>query len=169
MDEYATACRVAVVTVVVEAPQEGRTESEGDRLVLMVGDLIRANLELHPARQRWLAAARGAVELDFRDGPPASQEAVIGLRFVPGALTVARGSVPGADARLRGRPEDLLQLTTVPLREGLPDIFTVPGRVLLTRLAVSGSRVRIGEAVRGLSLVRIVLRLLQVGSVPAAV
>lgn len=120
---------------------------EGDDvegLPRMIAELIRSNASDDPAKARLLERSRGAVQIDVLDA-----EVTVGLRFVPGAVTVSGAPVPGADVRITSDAEALLGLSGVPLRLGLPDPLTGDGRavaraVLKGRLRIRGLPWRLG-------------------------
>jgi len=105
---------------------------EGDEpngLAQMIGGLVEANAAQDPAKERLLESARGAVQIDVPDAG-----VVIGLKFVPGALTVTSGPIAGANLRIVADSETLMSLSTVPLRMGLPDVVTPQGREVAAAL-----------------------------------
>lgn len=120
---------------------------EGDEvegLPRMIAELIQSNADADPAKASLLERTRGAVQIDVPDA-----EVTVGLRFVPGAVTVSSAPVPGADVRIISNAETLLGLSGVPLRVGLPDPLTADGRavvraVLAGRLRIRGLPWRLG-------------------------
>lgn len=112
--------------VVVEDAPGGEAP---DGLVRMVAELLRANLHADPAKGRIVESTRGAVQIDVADAA-----LTIGLKFVPGTVTVTSGPVPGADLHVRTDAETLVSLSTVPLRFGLPDPTTGAGRAVGAKL-----------------------------------
>lgn len=135
--------------VVLDAPG-------GSGLAEMIADLVRANLAADPARERLIETRRGAAELVVRDAG-----VVVGLKLVPGALTVTDRPVPGADLRVVADADVLLALPSVPLVAGLPDPRAPAGRDLLGQLLRRRLRLRVRPS--GLALLRALLRLLAVG------
>lgn len=110
----------------------------------MIADLIQSNTGSDPAKARLLERSRGAVQIDVPEA-----EVTVGLKFVPGTVTVSSAPVPGADVRITSNAETLLRLSGVPLRFGLPDPLTADGRavvraVLAGRLRVRGLPWRLG-------------------------
>ena len=128
---------------------------EPSGLAEMIAGLIEAGVATDAGRARLLASTRGAAQIDVPDAG-----VTVGLKFVPGALTVTSGPVPGADVRLVADADTLLGLSTVPLRFGLPDPLTAPGRAVVRGLITGGIKVR-GRPL-GLPLLRTVTRLLSV-------
>ncbi len=112
-------------------------DGEPNGLATIVGGLIEANLIAHPERERLLK--RAAIGIIADDAGVA-----VSLRFSPGRVTVASGFVGGgADLIIRTTSEDLIAMSSVPLRFGLPDVFTAAGRevtgnLLSGRLKVAG-------------------------------
>ncbi len=134
---------------------EVHLEGEPNGLASMVAGLVEANIARDAARARLLASTRGAAQIDVPDAG-----VTIGLKFVPGALTVTSGAVPGADLRITTDAETLMSLSTVPLRLGLPDALSSEGRGVVFKLLTRGLKVR--GLPFGLPLLRTVNRLLSV-------
>lgn len=124
-------------------------------LAQMIAGLIEANLAADAARERLVSARRAAVEIEVTDA-----DVTVGITFVPGAVTVTDAPLPGADLRVAGPAEDILALTTVPLRAGLPDPATPEGRAVVA--ALLRRRLRVRGMVRSLGVLRALTRLLSV-------
>lgn len=124
-------------------------------LAHMVAGLIEANLDADPSRERLLSGRRGAVEIVVFDSG-----VTVGVTFVPGAVTVTDAPVPGADLRVATGADDLMALTTVPLRAGLPDPTTPAGRAVVA--AMLRGRLRARGLPGGLGALRTLTRLLSV-------
>lgn len=137
---------MAQVVITGEAP---------DGLPAMVAGLVEANIEADPSKARIIESTRGAIQIDVPDAG-----ATLGLKFVPGTLTIASGSVPGADVRITADSETLLSLSTVPLRFGLPDALTEDGRAVGGKLLTGALRVR--GLPLGLPLMRRLHRLMNI-------
>lgn len=106
-------------------------DEEPAGLASMIGGLIEGNLAEHPERAKLLKPALVGIIAD-------DAGVAVTLRFAPGLVTVATGLTGGRpDLLIRTTSEDLMALTSVPLRLGLPDAFTQPGRVVMGKL-VSG-------------------------------
>lgn len=135
---------------------EVRLEGEPNGLAQMLAGLVEANAAADADCARLLAGTRGVVQLDVADAG-----VTVGLKFVPGALTVTSGPVAGADLRVTTDADALMGLSTVPLRAGLPDPFTAAGRDVLRMLATG--RLRVRGRVKGLAMMRTLNRLLSVG------
>lgn len=104
-------------------------DGEPNGLASMVGGLIEANLERDPKRRRLLKPGRVAVA-----APDAGVSVTI--RFAPGRVWVANGlrRPPPPQLRVRADSATLLELSSAPLRLGLPDPLTAEGRRLLGKL-----------------------------------
>jgi hypothetical protein len=93
----------------------------------LVADLIEQNLARDPARRRLLRPS--VVVLNAADA-----EVVVSLRIGPDGVRVGDGDVPDAHLRIAADAERLLDLTTAPLRFGLPDVMKPAGRAVLREL-----------------------------------
>lgn len=137
-----------MATVVLEG-------EEPNGLAQMIAALVEANIASDPRKERLLETTRGAVQMDVLDAG-----VTVGLKFVPGTLTVTSGPVPGADLRITANSETLMGLSTVPLRFGLPDAFTEEGRAVALQLL--RRRLRVRGLPLGLPMMRKVNQLLNV-------
>ena len=108
---------------------------EPSGLAAMVADLIEQNLARDPARRRLLRPSVAVL-----DAPDA--EVTVFLRIDPGEVRVGDGDVPDADLRIRADSERLLELTTAPLRLGLPDLLAPEGRAIVRDLLARRLRIR---------------------------
>lgn len=111
-------------------------DPEPNGLATMVGGLIEASLERDAGRAAKLRPT--VVTLDVSD-----VDVAITLRLEPRLVRVADGLGSPAHLRVRTDSEMLLQLATVPLRLGLPDVSTPRGRAVIRallsrRLSVKG-------------------------------
>lgn len=125
-------------------------------LAHMIAGLIEANLAANPGLERLLAGRRAVAEIAVIDSG-----VVVGLKFVPGAITVTGARVPAPDLRVSGDADIVLGLTTVPLRWGLPDVTTPAGREVA--VAVLRRRLRVRGLPGGIGLLRTLNRLMSVG------
>ena len=116
------------VTVTVVAP-------EPSGLALMVADLIEQNLARDPARRALLRPTVAVL-----DAPDA--DVTVFLRIVPDDVRIGDGDVPDAHLRIRASSERLLDLTTAPLRFGLPDPLRPEGRAVVAGLLRGRIRIR---------------------------
>jgi hypothetical protein len=115
----------------------GTDEPSG--LAIMVGGLIDQNLERDPTRRRLLR--RSTVAIIVPDAGVA-----ITVRTSPGGVEVRDGADPAAQVAITADSERLLELTSAPLRFGLPDPIDARGRAVL-RDVLSG-RIRIRGLLR---------------------
>lgn len=111
------------------------TDPEPNGLAAIVGGLIEANLERDPSRRGLLRPAGIGIA-----APDAG--VAITLRISPGRVEVSNGLVPPLHLLVRATSGALMELTTVPLRFGLPDAFTAAGRSVLRDLLAGRIRVR---------------------------
>ncbi len=104
-------------------------DAEPNGLASMVGGLIESNLERDPARWRLLRPAVIALT-----APDAGVS--VTLRLAPGSVRVANGAPESArpDVRVRADSGALLELASVPLRFGLPDLLNRHGRAVARRV-----------------------------------
>ena len=108
---------------------------EPSGLASMVADLIEQNLARDPTRTALLR--RSVAVLDARDA-----DVTVFLRIERGGVRVGDGDVPDAHVRIRSDSGRLLDLTTVPLRAGLPDPFRPEGRAIVGHLLRRRIRIR---------------------------
>jgi hypothetical protein len=120
------------VTVTVVGP-------EPSGLASMVAELIEQNLARDPERRALLRPS--VVVLDAPDA-----DVTVFLRIAPGEVRVGDGDVPDAHLSIRADSGRLLDLTTAPLRFGLPDPFSAEGRAIGGDLL--GRRLRIRGLLR---------------------
>ena len=113
----------------------------------LVADLLEQNLARDPARGRLLRPS--VVVLDAADA-----EVLVSLRLGPDGVRVGDGDVPDAHLRITADAERLLDLTTAPLRFGLPDGMKPAGRAVLRHLLARRLRIR-GLVRHPLRLVRL--------------
>ena len=108
---------------------------EPSGLASMLAELIRTNLSKDPARAALLRPS--VVVLDAPDA-----EVTVFLRIAPDEVRVGDGDVPDAHLRIRADAVRLLDLTTVPLRFGFPDVGRPEGRAVLGDLLARRLRIR---------------------------
>lgn len=104
-------------------------------LATMIADLVEQNLARDPARRRLLRPCVAVLEAPDAD-------VTVHLRVGRGGVRVGDGDVPGAHVRIRSDAEELLALTTVPLRAGLPDVVRREGRGVVRDLLTRRLRIR---------------------------
>ena len=108
---------------------------EPSGLASMVAELIEQNLARDPGRRRLLHASVAVLE-----APDA--EVTVFLRIDPERVRVGDGDVPDAHLRIRADSGRLLDLTTAPLRFGLPDLLAPEGRAIVRDLFAGRLRIR---------------------------
>jgi hypothetical protein len=108
---------------------------EPSGLASMVAELIEQNLARDPARRGLLRPS--VVVLDAPDA-----EVTVFLRIDREGVRAGDGDVPGAHLRIRADSRRLLDLTTAPLRFGLPDLLAPEGRVIVRDLLARRVRIR---------------------------
>jgi hypothetical protein len=116
------------VTVAVVGP-------EPSGLASIVADLIGQNLARDPARQALLRPLVAVL-----DTPDA--EVTVFLRIGRDDVRVGDGDVPDAHLRIQTTSDRLLDLTTAPLRFGLPDPLRPEGRAIVADLLRRRIRIR---------------------------
>lgn len=108
---------------------------EPSGLASMVAELIEQNLARDPERRRLLG--RSVVVLDAPDA-----DVTVFLRIAPEGVRIGDGDVPDAHLRIRADSGRLLDLTTAPLRFGLPDMLSPEGRSIVGDLLARRLRIR---------------------------
>jgi hypothetical protein len=97
-------------------------DPEPNGLATMLGGLIESNLRAHPRREL-LLGKRSTYSVT---APDAGVTVTIGL--APGAVSLRNGVAGTPDVRIEASSENLIGLSAVPLRFGLPDVLTPAGR-----------------------------------------
>jgi hypothetical protein len=108
---------------------------EPSGLASMVADLIEQNLSRDPARRALLRPSVAVL-----DAPDA--DVTVFLRIERDGVGVGDGDVPDAHLRIRSDSGRLLDLTTAPLRWGLPDPLRPEGRAIVGDLLRGRIRIR---------------------------
>ena len=108
---------------------------EPSGLASMVADLIEQNLARDPTRTGLLR--RSVAVLDALDA-----DVTVFLRIERDGVRVGDGDVPDAHLRIRSDSGRLLDLTTAPLRAGLPDPLRPEGRAIVGDLVRRRIRIR---------------------------
>jgi hypothetical protein len=129
------------VTATVEYVDE-----EPNGLAQMLGGLIEANLQQHPDRGALLKPAVVGIT-----APDAGVS--ITIQIAPGRVGVANGLQGKPHLLVQGDSETLIELSSVPLRFGLPDNMTKEGRevtasLLKGRIKVKGMTRHLGKLAR---------------------
>jgi hypothetical protein len=109
-------------------------DDEPNGLADLVGRLIEANLARRPERRSLLRPA--VIRLTASD-----VQTTATVRVSDGAVQVTNGATGAADLRIVATADDLLALSSAPLRLGLPDPLRSEGRRVLRRLAAGDVRV----------------------------
>ena len=116
------------------------TDAEPNGVADLVGRLIEANLERRPDRKALLRPS--VVELVASDADTAAT-----IVLSTGKIEIS--NAPGSQTphlRVVARADDLLELSTTPLRFGFPDALDARGRSILRRIAAR--RVRVSGMLR---------------------
>ena len=109
--------------------------SEPSGFASLLADLIEQNLARDPARRRLLHPSVAVLEAPDAD-------VVVHLRIARDGVRIGDGNVPDAQVRIAADAERLLDLTTVPLRFGLPDVVKPGGRAIVGDLLARRVRIR---------------------------
>jgi hypothetical protein len=110
------------VTATVEYADE-----EPNGLASIIGGLIEGNLEQHPEREALLKPAVIGIT-----APDVGVS--ITLQIAPGRVGVANGLQGKPHLLVQANSDTLIELSTVPLRFGLPDNMTKDGRAVTDSL-----------------------------------
>ncbi len=127
-------------------------------LALILGDLIRQNLEQHPERKADLRAVRANVGITAQD---ADSKVAVTLCFDGRELEIREGLHEPLALHVRSDYEGVLALTQIPLTcARLPCFASAPGRAAVA--ALLRRRLRIAGLVRHAGVVVRLLRLIAV-------
>ena len=113
-------------------------DEEPNGLASIIGGLIEGNLEQHPEREALLRP--DVVGITAPD-----VEVSITLQIAPGRVGIANGLQGKPHLLVQANSDTLIELSTVPLKFGLPDNFSKEGR------AVTGSLLKGRIKVRGMT------------------
>jgi hypothetical protein len=130
-----------------EDGDDGLADSDGDGLADMLRELLAQNLVRDPDRRRLLRRPLRAV-IEVPDAGVRASVHADGL----GGVAVTAGDDPGAVVRVRAGGMDVLELASVPLWGGLPDVRTRGGRAAVR--AIASGRIRVRGLLRHLGDVR---------------
>ena len=111
-------------------------DPEPNGLASMLGGLIEANLTAHPERTALLAKAA-----TYSIAAPDAGTAVT-IALAPGAVTLRNGTAGTPDLRIETDSDNLIGLSAVRLRFGLPDAMTKEGRAVNRKLLKGELRVK---------------------------
>jgi hypothetical protein len=109
-------------------------DDEPNGLADLVGRLIEANLDRRPERRSLLRPA--VIQLTASDAQTTAT-----IRVTDRAVRLTNGPATAADLRVVASAEDLLALSSAPLRLGLPDPLQPGGRAVIRQLAAGHVRV----------------------------
>ena len=111
-------------------------DEEPNGLATMLGGLIEANLEQHPERRALLKPA--VIGINSPDA-----EVTVTIAIAPGRVRVRNGPPRGrAQLFVTADSQTLIELSSVPLRFGLPDSMTKEGREVNAKLLSGKLKVR---------------------------
>lgn len=113
------------------------TEPGLDGLAGMLADLIRANIERDPARAALLHNATGTINVK---APDAGVE--VGLEFAADRLHVFAKPFRRAGLEIICDAQTLMELSSVPLLLGQPDMRSKDGRAVLVKMVRRELRVK---------------------------
>ncbi len=111
-------------------------DAEPNGLAAMIGGLIEANLRAHPERAALLARPATYAVI----APDAAVS--VSIRLLPHQVTVRNGVVGRPDIAIETGSENLIGLSSVPLRFGLPDLTKKEGRAVNRKLLSGELKVR---------------------------
>ena len=103
-------------------------DPEPNGLAAMLGGIIEANLGAHPERKR-LLSKRSTYAIVAPD-----VNVAVSIRLYRGTVTVRNGIIGRPDVLVRANSDDLVGMSAVPLRFGLPDMRTKEGREVNRKL-----------------------------------
>jgi hypothetical protein len=110
-------------------------DDEPSGLATMVGGLIEQNIERDPARRRLLRPAVTSITVP-------DVGVAITVRTGAGGVEVRDGAEAAAQIAITADSAKLLELTSAPLRFGLPDLFDPRGRAVLGNVVSRRVRIR---------------------------
>jgi hypothetical protein len=110
------------------APEIQLADGTHSELAVALRHAIASTLERHPERVQALAAMHDRVLVRAEDTGEA-----LTLVFAGGGLRIEDGDTGAAPIRIVGDHETILALTRLPLRRGLPDLTSDPGRLVFKR------------------------------------
>ena len=117
------------------------TDPDLEGLGGMLADLVRANLAAHPERAKLLSGVTGTININAED---AGVE--VGLEFAAGRFNVFAKPFRRAGLQITTDADTLMDLTTVPLWLGQPDVRTASGRTVVRKMLRRDLRIKGGLA-----------------------
>ena len=110
-------------------------DTEPNGLAAMLGGLIEGNLSHHPERERLLQ--RAVVGITAPDAGVS-----VTIQIAPGRVALWNGLHGRPDLHVRAESDTLIELSSVPLRFGLPDPASEEGREVTRKLLKGEIEVR---------------------------
>jgi hypothetical protein len=110
-------------------------DDEPNGLAAMLGGLIEGNLSQHPERERLLRPAVVGITAPDAD-------VSVTIQIAPGRVALSNGLHGRPDLNVRAGSDTLIELSSVPLRFGLPDPGTREGREVTRKLLEGKLEVR---------------------------
>ena len=111
------------------------TDPEPNGLAAMLGGLIEANLQAHPERSALLKPAVIGITAPDAD-------VSVTITMAPGRVGVANGIQGRPNLFVQADSDTLIELSSVPLRFGLPDNMTKGGREVTGKMFKGTIKVR---------------------------
>ena len=118
----------------------------------LVEGLLESKLLRCPDRAMLIRRRETAALVATDAGVAVTIRMLPGAAHAPGSVVVHHGEDPRAEIAIHAESMALLQLAGTPLRLGLPDVLTSPGRDVL--LQIARRRIRVRGLVRHLGTVR---------------
>ncbi len=98
-------------------------------LAMMLADLLRQNMEQHPEKNKAFSWLRGSVAISAPDA-----EVALTMFFNRGSCVVFDGVVGKPDLHVKANSDDILGLSNIPIKFGLPDMLSGQGQDLVKKL-----------------------------------
>lgn len=117
------------------------TDPDLEGLGAMLADLVRANLAAHPDRVKLLSGVTGTINIVAADA-----DVKVGLEFAAGRFNVFAQPFRRAGLEIVTDAETLMDLTTVPLWLGQPDVRTAAGRAVMLKMVRRDLKIKGGMA-----------------------
>ena len=105
-------------------------------LAIMLADLLRQNMEQHPEKNRVFSWLRGSVAISAPDA-----EVDLTMFFNRGSCVVFDGIVGKPDLHIEANSEEILGLSNIPLKFGIPDMLSKQGQDLVKKLLTRKIRI----------------------------
>src|SRR5918992_4589658 len=110
-------------------------DAEPNGLAAMLGGLIEGNLSQHPDRERLLRPSVVAITAPDVD-------VSVTIQIAPGRVALSNGVHGRPDLHVRAPSDTLIELSSAPLRFGLPDAGSKEGRDVTRKLLRGELKVR---------------------------